>query len=219
MDEHQSSRSTPHATTLPGASGVNRLHRRPTLPPLPQYQSLDPTTVGKACYEPLDASDFNNSGLYERLDFRTLDEVHDYDNPGKDKRKPIPEYLELVSDASAPPGNITSEGAETENYEPMGSGVPSDVPNISSPMQSYEPMNMAVSDVTNSAKRNPSSPKYYEPMAGNNLNDITPKTMGSQSSREYYQPMRDNVVSESAGSLPQEYYVPMVENNLNAPDV
>ena len=243
LDEHQSSQSTPHAkTTLPGPPGVKGLHRRPTLPPLPQYQSLDPTTIGAACYEPLDPSDLTNSGLYERLDFRTLDEAHDYDNPDKDKSKPLPEYLELVSDASAPPGNITSGGAETEKYEPMGADVPSDAVHVNNPLPSYEPMDIAASNVTNAAKPYPSSspkyyepidtqksrvrsacpssPKYYEPMAGNNLNDNSAKTMGSPSSREYYQPMKDNVLSsEKVGSSPQEYYVSMGESSLNNPDV
>ena len=146
-----------------------------------------------------------------------MDKAHDYDNPDKDKSKPIPEYLELVSDASAPPGNITSGGAETERYEPIGGGVPSDAVHVNNPLPSYEPMDIAASNVTNAAKLNPSSPpkyykpmdtqksslkstcpslpKYYEPMAGNNLNDNSANTMGSPPSRQ--RERLDMLVSQS----------------------
>ena len=198
--------------------------------------------IGAACYEPLDPSDLNNSGLYESLDFRTLEEARNYDNPDKDKGKPIPEYLELVSDPSAPPGNIKTGGTEREKYEPMGGDVPSDTVHVNNPLPSYEPMDIAASNVTNAAKPNPSSPpkyyepmdtqksivkstcpsspKYYEPIAGNNLSDNIANTMGSPPSREYYQPMRDNVLSsKKVGSSPHEYYVPMGENSLSNPEV
>ena len=55
--------------TVPsGAKGAKGLRRHPTLPPIPQYQTLDPSTAGVTNYESLDAEqDLNGSGLYEKL--------------------------------------------------------------------------------------------------------------------------------------------------------
>ena len=103
-----------------GAKGAKGLRRHPTLPPIPQYQTLDPSTAGVANYEPIDAEqDLNGSGLYEKLDFRPFNNGPDYVNPDK----PIPEYLELVNDTNLPPGNtastVTAGAPAKEYYQPM----------------------------------------------------------------------------------------------------
>ena len=234
FDENKSNQSLPRAQTVPtGPQSVNGMHRRPTLPPLPQYQSLDPSTIGAGCYEPLGPQqDLNDSGVYERLDFRTLDEAYNYDNPGKGK--PIPEYLELVSDTNTPPGDTASARIGTECYEPMDSGQPGHMVHADQPMPSYEQMDIEVSNVKKPLQRalsspkyyesmatdlvdatnsSPTSPRYYEPMAANSLNETTSETNDSPLSTEYYQPMANNVSFENVSPLPQEYYVPMAKNS------
>ena len=233
--------------------------------------------MGAACYEPLDPQELDESGVYERLDFRTMDGVLNYDNPGKpipeylelvsdtnpspgntttggpgkefynNPGKPIPEYLELMSDTNVPPGHTAAGGPAKQYYEPMESGVsggmvhtanksipnyePVDMgaskttvqPSASSPKYyepmnteltradkstpRYEPMDIGASNVKNTVQPIPSSPKYYEPMAANNLNDPPAPPA------EYYQLIADNVSSGKLSSSPQEYYVPMEENN------
>lgn len=191
------------------------MKRRPTLPPLPQYQSLDPSTAGIPSYEPLDPEqDLNDSGLYEKLDFRSMANGPEYDNPGQ----PLPEYLEIVNDTHVPPEN-TAPNAKTgrpgkEYYEPMENGMRNDAFNNSTP-QDYVPM-----DESN-VKDTPSSPKYYEPMAEKPVKPVEPvvEIRGSTSSADYYQPMADKAGSGEQGnpqsSLPREYYVPMAENDLS----
>jgi len=188
-------------------SGVKErkgLRRHPTLPPIPQYQALGPSTAGVANYEPLVAEQgLNESGLYEKLDFRSLDNGPDYDNPGK----PIPEYLELENDANVTPGStastVTAGGPGREYYQPMEGGLRNDVFND-----------------------NNSTPKYYVPMEMEGSKTKTPnqpgpfsasETKGATSPAEYYQPMANKVGEKQPGensfSFP-EYYVPMAENSL-----
>ena len=196
------------------------MKRRPTLPPVPQYQALDTSTAGVANYEPVDPEqDLNDSGLYEKLDFRSLDNGPQYDNPDK----PIPEYLELVNDTNVPPRN-TASNAKTgapgqQYYEPMEGGLRDDVINNSnSAPKDYVPMEMDAPNVKNTAQSSPSSPKYYEPMAGKLEPSATSaQTKGSSSSADYYQPMADKTgpgeQGEHSPSSP-EYYVPMAEQSL-----
>jgi len=209
-------------TAPSGAKGVKGLRRHPTLPPIPQYQTLDPSTAGVANYEPLDAEqDLNESGLYEKLDFRSLDNGPDYDNPGK----PIPEYLELVNDTNVPPGNtastMTTGRPGKEYYQPMEGGLGNDVFNDSNfAPKYYVPMEMEGSKTKTPNQSGPLSPKYYEPVAGEPKS--APETKGVTSSAEYYQPMADKAGEKQQGensfSSP-EYYVPMAENNLCKPAV
>ena len=180
------------------------------------------------CYQPLGPQqDLNDSGLYERLDFRTMNDAHNYDNPGEVKT--IPEYLELVSDKNVPPANtvsnMTTRGPGKEYYEPMEGANNSTPRNIEAskvkrPVEAspgspkyYEPMSAELS-IAKSPR--PSSPKYYEPMSTNNTHDPTVKRKGFTAPvlADYYQPMADNVSSEKLSSSPQEYYVPMAENSL-----
>ena len=187
-----------------GVKGRKGLRRHPTLPPIPQYQTLDPSAAGVANYEPLVAEQgLNESGLYEKLDFRSLDIGPDYDNPGK----PISEYLELEDDANVTPGStastVTAEGPGREYYQPMEGGLRNDVFNDSN-----------------------SAPKYYVPMEMEGSKTKIPnqpgpfsasETKGATSLAEYYQPMADKVREKQQGensfSFP-EYYVPMAENSL-----
>ena len=218
FDNHQSNQSLPRAQTVPtGTPSVNGMHRRPTLPPLPQYQSLDPSTIGAGCYEPLaPQEDLNDSGVYERLDFRTLDEAYNYDNPGKGN--PIPEYLELVSDTNTPPRDNASARIATECYVPMDSGQPGHMVHANQPMPSYEQMDIEVSnvkrplqralssqkyyeaistDLTDATNSLPTSPRYYEPVAANNSSETTFETNDSPLPAECYQPMANNVAFEN----------------------
>ena len=187
-----------------GVKGGKGLRRHPTLPPIPQYQTLDPSTAGVANYEPLVAEQgLNESGLYEKLDFRSSDIGPDYDNPGKS----IPEYLELEDDAKVTPGStastVTAEGPGREYYQPMEGGLRNDVFNDSN-----------------------SAPKYYVPMEMEGSKTKIPnqpgpfsasETKGATSPAEYYQPMADKIgvkqQGENSFSFP-EYYVPMAENSL-----
>ncbi|KAL9959433.1 hypothetical protein ACROYT_G032757 [Oculina patagonica] len=219
-DDLQSNPSLP--TTAPsGVTGKNGMRRRATLPPVPQYQALDPSTAGVPSYEPLDPEqDLNDSGLYEKLDFRPLDNGPEYDNPDKP-----PEYLELVNDTNKPPGNTASTGKiggpGKAFYEPMEGGLRDDVLNDSNTVpKDYVPMENEATNVKKTDKSSPSSPKYYEPMA-ENLKPGT-ETKGSPSSPDYYQPMAEKVgLSEQAepSSPPPEYYVPMAEQSLSEPVV
>ena len=203
-----------------GAKGVKGLRRHPTLPPIPQYQTLDPSTAGVVNYEPLDAEqDLNESGLYEKLDLRSLDNGPNYDDPGK----PIPEYLELVNDTNLPPNRDTSSagGPGKEYYQPMEGGLRKDAFNDSNstPKSSYVPMEMEDSKTKTPNQPGPSTRTYYEPMAGNL--ESAPETKSATSSAEYYQPMVDKAgekQQENSSSSP-EYYVPMDANNLCEPAV
>lgn len=233
IDKHQKNQPLPQSTGKPIVSGARK---RPTLPPIPQYQSLDPTAIASASYEPLDPQDINDSGLYERLDFRTMGLAHDYGTPVKDKE--IPEYLELVSDTNVLPVVISLGKPEAGGYEPMGShGVPDHVVKHQEPLPSYEPMDAASRDGTNLMESTPtspkynqnlgaksqcaSSPKYYEPM--NSEKSKSPQALSEKyfesmagnnlaSSPEYYQPAGD-VLSEESPS-PREYYITIAENKL-----
>ena len=206
-------------TAPSGTKGVKGLRRHPTLPPIPQYQALDPSTAGVANYEPLDAEeDLNESRLYEKLDFRSLDNSSDYDNPSK----PIPEYLELVNDTNVPPNNtVPTGGPGKEYYQPMEGGLSNDAFNDgNSAPKNYVPMDIEGSTTKTPSQPGPLSPKYYEPMAGKL--ESTPETKGASSSAEYYQPMADKPEEKQQGensfSSP-EYYVPMAENSLCEPAV
>lgn len=208
------------AKTAPsGVQGVNGKRRRATLPPLPQYQALDPSTAGIPSYEPLDPEqDLNDSGLYEKLDFRPLDNGPEYDNPDKP-----PEYLELVNDTNVPPGNTASTektgGPAKAYYELMEGGLRDDALNdINTAPKDYVPMEMETPNVKNTSQSSPSSPKYYEPMAENL--EPSAETKVSPSSPDYYQPMADKTgLSGQAepSSPPPEYYVPMAEQSLSEP--
>lgn len=201
IDEHQRNQPLPQSTGKPIASGVRK---RPTLPPIPQYQSLDPTAIASASYEPLDPQDINDSGLYERLDFRTMDLAHDYGNPVI-KDKEIPEYLELVSDTDVPSVVISSGNPEAGGYEPMGShGVPDHVVKHQEPLPSYEPMDAASRDGTNLMESTPTSPKYNQNMGAKSQCASSPK---------YYEPMNSEK-SKSPQALSEKYYESMAGNNL-----
>lgn len=217
MDDIQGNPLQPHAAPS-GVKGVKGIRRHPTLPPIPQYQTLDPSTAGVANYEPLaPGQDLNDSGLYEKLDFRSLDNGPDYDNPGK----AIPEYLELVNETNVPPGNtastVTTGEPGKEYYQPMEGGLRNDVfIDSNSAPKYYVPMEMEGSKTKTPIQPSPLSPKYYEPIPGNL--ESAPK--GSTSSAEYYQPMADKAAVREQGedsfSSP-EYYVPMAENSLSEP--
>ena len=208
--------------TPSGVKGGKGLRRHPTLPPIPQYQTLEPSTAGVNNYEPLDSEqDLSESGLYEKLDFRSLNSGPNYDNPGK----PIPEYLELVNDTNLPQGNTTSTmttgGPGKEYYQPMEDGLGNDVFNDSNcAPKYYVPMEMEGSKAKTPNQHDPLSSKYYEPMTGERKSALV--TKGSTSSAEYYQPMADKAAERQQGesnfSSP-EYYVPMAENNLCEPTV
>lgn len=202
-DDIRGNTSQPGAASS-GVKGGKGLRRHPTLPPVPQYQTLDPSTAGVANYEPLVAEQgLNESGLYEKLDFRSLDNGPNYDNPGR----AIPEYIELEDDANVTPGStlstVTAGGPGREYYQPMEGGLHNDVFND-----------------------NNSAPKYYVPMETEGSKTKTPnqpgpfsasETKGATSPGEYYQPMADKVGEKQQGedsfSFP-EYYVPMAENSL-----
>lgn len=207
FDDSNSNSSLPN-TSHSGAT--NGIKRRPALPPVPQYQTLDPSTAGIPSYEPLDPEqDLNDSGLYEKLDFRN--NGPEYDNPDK----PIPEYLELVDDTNVTPGT-TAPSTKTREpgkqyYEPMEGDLCGDVLNDSSSSPSYVPMEMEAPNVKSTSPTSPSSPKYYEPMTGK----LEPNA-------GYYQPMKDKAglrKQGEPGSPPPEYYVPMAEQSLNEPVV
>ena len=219
LDDIKGNPSQPHAAPS-GVKGVKGKRRHPSLPPIPQYQTLDPSTAGVTNYESLDPQqDLNDSGLYEKLNFRSLDNGPDYDNPGK----PIPEYLELVNDTNVTPGNtastVTTGGPGKEYYQPMEGGLRNDVCNNgNSALKYYVPMEMEGSKTKTSTQPSPLSPKYYEPMAG----ELESAPKGSTSSAEYYQPMADKagVREQGENSLSSpEYYVPMAENSLHEPTV
>ena len=222
-EDTQGNPSQPHAAPS-GVKGGKGLRRHPTLPPIPQYQTLGPSTAGVANYEPLDAEqDLNDSGLYEKLDFRSLDNSPKYDNPGK----PIPEYLELVNDTNLPQGNIASTmptgGPGKEYYQPMEGGLGNDVFNDSNfAPKYYVPMEMEGSKTKTPNQPGPLSSKYYEPMTGELESALQTKGANSSNSAEYYQPMADKAGEkqqrENSSSSP-EYYVPMAENNLCEPAV
>ena len=204
-------------TAPPGAKGGKGLRRHTTLPPIPQYQALEQSTAGVSNYEPLDVDqDLNESGLYEKLDFRSLDNGPDYDNPNK----PIPEYLELVDDTNVTPGNnastVTTGGPGKEYYQPMEGGLRNDVFNDSN----SAPKNYVSMEMEGSKTKTPNQPGPYEPMAGKLQS--APETKGETSPAEYYQPMADKAGKKKQGenSFPSpEYYVPMAENNLIKPAV
>ena len=187
FDDSNSNSSLPN-TAHSGAT--NGIKRRPTLPPIPQYQTLDPSTAGIPSYEPLDPEqDLNDSGLYEKLDFRTLNNGPEYDNPDK----PIPEYLELVNDTNVTPGTSAPSAKTREPgkqyYEPMEGDLRGDVLNDSSSSPSYVPMEMEAPKAKNTSPTSPSSPKYYEPMTGKLEPNAEAK--GLPLSADYYQPMKD----------------------------
>lgn len=231
FDDFQSNPSLPRAAPS-GVTGVKGMKRRPTLPPLPQYQTLDPSTAGVASYEALDPEqDLDDSGLYEKLDFRPLDNGPDYDNPGK----PLPEYLELVSDTNVAPGNTASTaktgGPGKEYYEPMESDMRGNAPdydNPDTPLPEYLGLvnntNVPPENTASAAKTGGPGKEYYEPMemeASNVKNPVesippspkyyeltagnlepTKDTKGLSSSADYYQPMADKTGLTGQGEQP-----------------
>lgn len=223
------SRSSAPQTSATEVAGGKRPRRRATLPPLPQYQALDLTTTSMPSYEPIDdEQDLNDSGLYEKLDFRSMKSGHEYVNP----ERPIPEYLELVNDAQVPPGNTTSN-AQTKGpgkycYVPMENGESNNALNNSSP-QDYVLMENGM----RSRALNNSTPQDYVPMDASTMrnNPSLPMTGRSDGSTvetrdptslgDYYQPMANNGGSSEQGS-PQtsplgDYYSPMAGNTLSGP--
>ena len=221
ISDDQGNPSQPH-TAPSGAKGVKGLRRHPTLPPIPQYQTLDPSTAGVANYEPLDAEqDLNDSGLYEKLDFRPFDNGPDYVNPDK----PIPEYLELVNDTNLPPGNtastVTTGEPGKEYYQPMEGSLRNNLFNDSnSAPENYVSMEMKGSQTKIPNQPGPFPRKYYEPMEGKL--ESAPEPKGSNSSAEYYQPMADKAGEKQQGVnnfCSPEYYVPMDANSLCEPAV
>lgn len=231
-NELNGSVSTVH--TPSGLLGENGA-QRPSRPlPRPQYQTLDPSTIGVACYEPIDPQkDYNDSELYEKLDFRTMDTPQNYGQPAY--AKPIPEYLELVSDTNSPQVKNASNGTSLksgkqyyepmegglnqehgdkfhgqysdQNYEPMAGAIKPDSPKY------YEPMSSGM----DKANTSPDSPKYYEPMTINKIDDPFVKPKGSSSSANYHQPMAENNVNQTTvASTPHDYYVPMSQNSLTS---
>ena len=205
-----------------GAKGAKGLRRHPTLPPIPQYQTLDPSTAGVANYEPIDAEqDLNGSGLYEKLDFRPFNNGPDYVNPDK----PIPEYLELVNDTNLPSGNtastVTAGAPAKEYYQPMEGSLRNGLFNDrNSVPENYVPMEMKDSETKIANHAAPFPRQYYEPMAAKLESASEPK--GANSSAEYYQPMADKAGEKQQGensfSSP-EYYVSMAGNNFCEPAV
>ena len=205
-----------------GAKGAKGLRRHPTLPPIPQYQTLDPSTAAVANYEPIDAEqDLNGSGLYEKLDFRQFNNGPDYVNPDKS----IPEYLELVNDTNLPPGNTTSAVTRgepgKEYYQPMEGDLRNGLLNDSnSTPENYVPMETKGSQTKIPNQPGPYPRQYYEPMAGKL--DSAPEPKGANSPAEYYQPMADKAAEKKQGEkrfFSPEYYVPMAANNLCEPVV
>lgn len=162
--------------------------------------------MGAACYEPLDPQELDESGVYERLDFRTMDGVLNYVNPGK----PIPEYLELMSDTNVPPGNTAAGGPAKQYYEPMESGVSGGmVHTANKSIPNYEPVDMGASKTT--VQPSASSPKYYEPMnaeltrADKSTPRYEPMDIGASNVKNTVQPIPSS----------PKYYEPMAANNLN----
>ena len=211
-----------------GINGVESLRRHPTLPPIPQYQTLDPSTTGVANYEPLDAEHFtslqqglNVSGVYETLNFRRFNNGPDSVNPDK----PIPEYLDLVNDANLPPGNtasnVTAGAPGKEYYKSMEGSFRNGLFNDSnSPPEYYVPMEMKGSQNKIPNQPGPFSRQYYETMAGKL--ESAPEPKGAVSSAEYYQPMAEIAGEKQQGATSfssSEYYVPLAANNLCEPAV
>ncbi|XP_022796535.1 uncharacterized protein LOC111334984 isoform X2 [Stylophora pistillata] len=228
LDVCQSNSSAPR-TNATEVTGGKKPRRRATLPPLPLYQALDPTTTAMPSYEPIDSEqDLNDSGLYEKLDFRSMKSGHEYVNP----ERPIPEYLELVNDTQVPPGN-TASNAQTKGpgkycYIPMENGDSNNVLNNSSP-QDY----VSIENGMHSKALNNSTPQDYVPMDASNMrnNPSLPmagrsdgsavETRDRTSSADYYQPMANNGDSCEQGS-PQtsslgDYYSPMAGSTLSGP--
>ncbi|KAJ7377576.1 ATP-dependent DNA helicase chl1 [Desmophyllum pertusum] len=197
-----------------------------------QIPNLDPSTAGVASYEALDPEqDLDDSGLYEKLDFRPLDNGPDYDNPGK----PLPEYLELVSDTNVAPGNTASTakigGPGKEYYEPMESDMRGNAPDYDNPDTSLPEYlglvnntNVPPENTASAAKTGGPGKEYYEPMemeASNVKNPVesispspkyyeltagnlepTKDTKGLSSSADYYQPMADKTGLTGQGEQP-----------------
>ena len=223
--------------TPSGLLGENGPQRRSRPLPLPQYQTVDPSTIGVACYELIDLQkDYNDSELYEKLDFRTMDTPQNYGQPAY--AKPIPEYLELVSDTNSPQVKNTSNGTSLKSgkqyYEPMEGGLNhehGDKFHGQYSGQYYEPMTRAIkpdsseynepmSSGIDNANTSPDSPKYYEPMTINKVDDPFVKPKGSSSSANYHQPMAENNVNQrTVASTSNDHYVPMSQNSLtSSPD-
>lgn len=231
-NEINGSVSTIH--TPSGLLGENGAQRRSRPLPLPQYQTLDPSTIGVACYEPIDPQrDDNDSELYEKLDFRTMDTPQIYGQPAY--AKPIPEYLELVSNTNSPQIKNASNGTSLKSgkqyYEPMEGGLnQNDGDKFHSQYsdQNYEPMAGAIkpdspkyyepmSSEMDNANTSPDSPKYYEPMTIRKIDDPFVKPKGLSSSANYHQPRAENNVNQTTvASASHDYYVPMSQNSLTS---
>ncbi|KAJ7375480.1 hypothetical protein OS493_002254 [Desmophyllum pertusum] len=121
------------------------------IPPRPQYQSIDPSTIEPAChegrnngippgpqYQSIDPSTREHAGheernreMYEELDFGTLNDGQEYENPNESKVDPEYFIIEPRYDTDLSNGNSTSNiydnpGEAGEYLEPLND---TDLPN------------------------------------------------------------------------------------------
>ena len=160
----------------------------PTLPPRAGYQTVDPSTIEPANRER------RNSGTYEELNFGTLQEGQDYENPDETKAD-LDEYLEPSNDTNVPNGNP----APNVN----------DVPDEEKPDfdQYLEPTEEPLSSVCdNPDEGKPDFDQYLEPTAEPLSNVCDNPDEEKRDLDEYIEPVSDTI-------LPNENPASSVSNN------
>lgn len=139
LDEIKDNSTLPSViTTNSGIMEVKGNKRPRTLPPRPQYQSIDPLSIDPVNHQRRD------NGMYKELDFGTLNDGQNYENPDEGRADFEKKYLEPVNETNLPTRNSASnvcdnrdEGKDDldENLEPVNE---KSMPTGNSATNSYE---------------------------------------------------------------------------------
>ncbi|KAL9967623.1 hypothetical protein ACROYT_G025893 [Oculina patagonica] len=111
LDEIKNNSSLPlEKTTHSGIMKVNGIKIPPALPPRPRYISVDPSTLK------LNTHERRNSGMYEELNFGTVNDGLDYENPDEFKAE-NDEYVEPLNNTNLPTGNPSSNVCDNRDQD------------------------------------------------------------------------------------------------------